>query len=78
LKNANITLQKLYKSDSFHQLSLSATQEITTHDETKNLENLDKYESILSNFEEIDINNITPVQALTYLQEFKEQVKKTK
>lgn len=78
LSQAQKTLMHLYKQNSFQQLSLWELPWKKVSPEVIHNDELISYKKILKEFENININNITPIQALTELQKFQEQVKKMK
>ena len=73
LQFAKQALWELKSQDTFQQLAIW----IPEKDQEEN-KALKSYESIISEYKNINLNNITPIQALSYLQDFQEQVKKMK
>lgn len=74
LEIANITMQDLRSLWNSQQLSLRQLDSSFVSENWKN----EKYELILRDISNVDVNNITPIQAISYLQKFQEQVKKMK
>lgn len=75
--NANITLQQFHNKDTWVQLSLPSNQDNqSNNDMSKKI--MDEYKKVFLQITDIDINSITPIQALSYLENFQRQAKKMK
>ncbi len=78
LQEAKTTLLNLHNKDSFKQLSFWVASEAITNTQSDKDDEISQYEELMKHLKDININNITPIQALTELQKFQEQVKKMK